>query len=175
MSNSHSYYLYSISHPNSCGSPLVDLSRDNEAAVSLSLPENQLPIERVITKVFHHYEIPLYITDAIRAAFKSKLWRMGKCLATLGGPKRAQRIEDWKNSMWTFSVSSSEVCRQLHKRKCDVEELLSHEITKRQKIEEDVETLKEEVITLKELQRDGRDPSKRPRPKRRAQSKDWKS
>ena len=48
----------------------------------------QMLTERVITKVFQHYSIPLDITDSIRATFQSKLWRMGKKLFTLGGTRR---------------------------------------------------------------------------------------
>ena len=61
--------------------PTADLSRDNEVSVYLSLPENQTLNEQ-------YY---ITITDAIRGVFKSKLWRMGKCLSTLGGSKRAPR------------------------------------------------------------------------------------
>lgn len=67
-----------MTHPDKCGRPMVDLSTDSEAMVGLStLSESRLGLERVITKVFHHYGIPLDISDAIRTSFKSKLWRMG--------------------------------------------------------------------------------------------------
>ena len=53
-------------------------------------------------------------------------------------------------------MNSSEVCRQLHKRKCQVEKQLCQEVTKRRKIEESVHSLKEEVKVLKKAQRSGK-------------------
>ena len=163
--------MYSISHPDHRGCPLVDLSKDPKATVSISLSPIQLVLERVISIVFHHYAIPLEITDSIRATFRSKLWRMRKTLWKLGGPRRSQQIEQWKDtaSLWSFTVNSSEVCRQVHKRKCEVEKQLCQEVTKRRKIEESVHSLKEEVKVLKKAQRSGKAKSKR------KGSKEWDS
>ena len=118
-----SYYLYSVSRPDKYGRPTVDLSKDPEATVKLStLSESQVLLERVITKVFNHNAIPLDISDAIRATFRSKLWRMGKSLSKLGGPRRSQEIDRWADpgSIWSFTVDFNEVCKQLLKRKRDV-------------------------------------------------------
>jgi len=69
-----SYFLHTVSHPDRYGAPIIDLSLDEEAkSVSMSsftASEAQVKLERVIVKV-----------DKIRAAFKAKLWRMGKCLS----------------------------------------------------------------------------------------------
>ena len=39
-----------------------------------------------------------------------------------GGTKRKQQLEKWSqsDSIWSFTVNSHEVCKQLHKPKCDV-------------------------------------------------------
>ena len=66
-------------------------------------------------------------------------------------------------------MNSSEVCRQVHKQKCEVEKQLCQEVTKRRKIEESVHSLKEEVKVLKKAQRSGKAKSKRKR------SKEWDS
>ena len=75
-----SYYLWSISSPGGNGASNFDLSKDQEAEVAISsnFTALQLAHERVITKVFSHYALPLEITDAIRSTFRAKLWRMGK-------------------------------------------------------------------------------------------------
>ncbi len=130
--------IYIVSRPDKYGRPTVDLSEDPEARVELStLSESQLLLERIITKVFNHNAIPLDISDAIRATFRSKLWRMGKGLSKLGGPRRSQEIDRWTDpgSIWSFTVDSNEVCKQLLKRKRDVEKELSREVTKRRKVE----------------------------------------
>ena len=95
---SHSYYLYSVAHPDKKGCPLIDLSKDKEASIDASgLSPFQAAVERVIRKVFTHYAIPLSISDPIRMTFRSKLWRMGKCLSTIGGGiQREQKLKEWK-------------------------------------------------------------------------------
>ena len=81
--------FYSISHPNKYGVLVINLSNDPGAAVTLHSPTSvQLAIERVIRKTCTNYSIPLDISDKLQSTFKSKLWRMGKALAKLGGPKR---------------------------------------------------------------------------------------
>ena len=74
------------------GIPSHDVSEDNEAAVDCQneLSSVQLSLKRVIVKVFNYYNIPLKIIDTIRAAFKSKLWRLGRDLAKVGGKKCSQ-------------------------------------------------------------------------------------
>ena len=92
-----------------------DLSKDSEAHVANgdALTERQLADERVITKVFTRYAIPLEISNSIRGTFKSKLWRLGKGISGLGGTQRHKTLEKWKQSVWTFTVDSHEVNRQL--------------------------------------------------------------
>ena len=143
-----SYYLWSISHPGRTGIPSDNLSEDNEAAVDLQkngLSPVQLALERVIVKIFNHYNIPLQITDTICAAFKSKLWRLGRGLAKLGGNKRSQQLQRWKEgneSMWNFMENEMEVNRQLLKRSHQVEVQLAEEVIKRRKFEKEVKSLR---------------------------------
>jgi hypothetical protein len=103
--------------------PIFDLSEDSGACVSSNkLTPAQLLLERVIVKLFKHYEIPLQITDSIRAAVKSKLWRMGRLLSKCGGGKRQQQLAKWKEgdeATWDFEVCRNEVARQLLKKKHD--------------------------------------------------------
>ena len=76
----NSYYLWSISQPGKTGTPNFDLSKDPDASIVnyTRFTSVQLAHERVISKVFNHYAIPLEITDAIQSSFKAKLWCMGK-------------------------------------------------------------------------------------------------
>lgn len=90
---SYSYFLWSISHPGKSGVPQHDLSSDKDLQISPGeFTPTQLKYERVIVKVFKHYDIPLSISESIRATFRSKLWRMGKLFARLGGTKRKQQL-----------------------------------------------------------------------------------
>ena len=74
---------------------LIDLSKDKEASIDASgLSPFQAAVERVIQKVFTHYAIPLSISDPIRMTFRSKLWRMGKCLSTIGGGNKGYDIAE---------------------------------------------------------------------------------
>lgn len=144
--------LYSVSHPNKTGVPVFNLSKDPEATVDINnenLTPVQLLIERVITKVFNHYSIPLTVTDPIRATFRSKLWRMGKKLSTLGGTSREEQLRRWKASIWSLKVDSDEVLRQLRKRTRQTEHQLECEVSKRRRAEEEVKSLKSEVKKLK--------------------------
>jgi hypothetical protein len=40
------------------------------------------------------------ITDDLRSRFKTKLWRMGKALSRMGGPKIKQQLHRWKGECW---------------------------------------------------------------------------
>ena len=143
-----SYYLWSISHPGRTGIPSDNLSEDNEAAVDLQkngLSPVQLALERVIVKIFNHYNIPLQITDTICAAFKSKLWRLGRGLVKLGGNKHSQQLQRWKEgneSMWNFMVNEMEVNHQLLKRSHQVEVQLAEEVVKRRRFDKEVKSLR---------------------------------
>ena len=64
---------------------------------------------------------------------KAKLWRMGKCLSTLGGTKRQKQIQSWKegkNSIWSLTIDATEASRQMLKRNQQVEEQLCQEVSK---------------------------------------------
>ena len=104
----------------------------------------QLAQERVITKVFTHYAIPLGITDSIRSSFKAKFWRLGKRYSKQGGKQREKQLLNWKDgkdSVWNFEVSDVEVNRQLLKRKRCVETQIKEETEKRRKLESEVKIL----------------------------------
>ena len=112
---SFNFFLWNISHPGKNGHPTFDLSKDKDATVSSKeLTSVQLSLERVITKVFCHYAIPIDISNSIRTTFKSKLWRMGKALSKLGGKKRPEQLRRWNEgpeSVWNFTVNEAEVSR----------------------------------------------------------------
>ena len=152
----HSYFLYTISHPDKYGAPL-DLSKDKEArADTEGLTQAQIAIERVIMKVLRKYAIPIEVTDRIRATFKTKLWRMGKTLSKLGGTKHQQQLQKWqegKDSIWSFTVDHAEAVRQLTKRNRQVEMQLENEVNKRRKIETEVKALKLEARSLHKVTR----------------------
>ena len=153
-----SYFLYSISHPGKSGAPTVDLSTDEEARVDAnSLSDQNLALERVICKVFTKYHITADITERIRATFKTKLWRLGGKLSKLGGTKRLQVIDSWKNSYWPLMINEQQ---QLKSRKRHLEEDLKREVCKRQKLEVEVQDLrarsKEQENVIAILQKDNK-------------------
>ena len=57
------------------GTPNSNLCQDKEAQVDNTSKFISVPLahERVTTKVFNHYAIPLEISNTIQAAFKAKL------------------------------------------------------------------------------------------------------
>ena len=61
------------------------------------MPPKDLAIEHVINKTVNHYSIPLEISEGTRRVFKAKLWRMGSALSIMGGFKRMEKIESWKD------------------------------------------------------------------------------
>ena len=101
--------------PGKTGIPRNDLSDDPEAVVSTDTLTNNttaIAYERIITKTFANYNIPLEITPSIRTTFRSKLWRMGKHWSTLGSTKRSQQLDNWNNghdSTWEFTVDKTEL------------------------------------------------------------------
>lgn len=155
--SSCSYFLYSISHPNKHGEPLVDLSADPKAHVgeAENLSCSSLKVERVIQRTFQEYGVKLPITEKIRSLFKSKLWRMGQRISKLGSVKRKDLLENWKcgcHSVWQIQVDTVMVIKELVKVNQKNEALLAAETTKRQKLEEQVQitqaTLNQKVSTL---------------------------
>lgn len=143
--------MWSISRPGKYGRPLHDLSGDTEACVNNEdrYSPVQLAYERVITKTFTHYKIPLEITDTIRTTFKSKLHRMGKLLSGSGGKKRLRRLNEWKESVWEFKVGKAELNNLLKTRKRKLEAQISEEICKRKKVEAQIS---EEISKRKEVE-----------------------
>ena len=115
------------------------MSQDKEAYVTFeNLIPRQIFVERVIRKTFSHYSIPLDITDNIRGIFKSKLWRMGKLVSTLGTKNRKAQLLMWKDgkdAAWKFTVGEAEVNDQVLCRKCSIEDVET-EKAKRKCLEE---------------------------------------
>lgn len=152
--SSHSYFLYSISHPNKHGEPLVDLSADPKAHVdeAENLSCSSLKVERVIQRTYREYGVKLPITEKIRASFKSKLWRMGQRISKLGSAKRKDLLENWKcghDSVWQVQVDTVMVNKELVKANQKNEVSLAAETTKYRKLEEQAQaTLKKKVSTL---------------------------
>ena len=147
-----SHFLYSVSHPGKNGTPSFDLSDDDEAKINTEgLTDHQILVERVIRKVFFKYSILLDITDKVRGAFKSKLWRMGQTLSKLGGTKRQTVINQWKETVWPFAVNVSELNEQLLLRKRQLENKLESEVAKRQKMETNSASLLKEVKQLRKV------------------------
>ena len=144
-----SHFLWNISKPGKTGIPRNDLSDDPEAVVSTDTLTNNttaVAYERIITKTFAHYNIPLEITPSIRATCRSKLWRMGKHWSTHGSTKRSQQLDSWNNghdSTWEFNVDKMELNKQLLTKKRKVEVQLDKVVTKRRKLENEVAVLKE--------------------------------
>ena len=112
--------------PGKTGTPHFDLSQDEEACVtSENLTPRQILEERVIGKTFSHYSIPLNITYNIRGIFKSKLWRMGKLVSTLGTKNRKAQLLMWKDgkdAAWKFTVGEAEVNDQVLCKKRSIED-----------------------------------------------------
>ena len=148
-----SFWLWSISRPGSTGTPHVDLSGDQEAAVSAeNLTPRQVIIERVITKTFKHYHIPLDISDNIRDSFRIKLWRMGKEFSQQGSKGRQAQLAKWKgDNAWKLTISEVEINDQILHRKRSLKEFeelskdLEEESSKRMCLEQKVEVLETTV------------------------------
>ena len=108
------------------GTPHFDLSQDKEAYVtSENLIPRQILVEKVIRKTFSCYSIPLDITDIIRDIFKSKLWRMGKLMSTLGTKNRKAQLLMWKDgkdAAWKFTVGEAKTNDQVLCRKRSIED-----------------------------------------------------
>lgn len=115
---------------------------------------HQAAIERVIKKAFKQYDIPVEISDKTRSIFKSKLWRMGQALSKLGGTKRKQQIDAWKESDWSFLVDTNEISQQLINRKRHHKVQLENELVKRQKLESDSASLKKEIKDLRAVSKE---------------------
>ncbi len=121
------------------------MSGDKSAYVSAEyFTATELLYERVIIKLFQQYDLPIQITDPIRHAIRSKLWRMGKALSKLGGIQRKKLLARWKDgpdSTWKFEVLETEVNLQVLKRKRNAETQLNTELTKRRRLEKEVKKL----------------------------------
>ena len=140
-----SYFLWNITKPGKTGLPNYDLTKDEEACATYvdgpRLNEVQIRYERVITKLFKQYDIPLKITNEIRLAVRAKLWRMGKLFSKLGTKNHQEQLNKWKNgrdATWNFTLSGMETNRQLLSKKRKLEEQLDKENSKRRKLEKEV-------------------------------------
>ena len=93
------------------------MSEDEDVKVEHHMPPKDLGIEHVINKAVNHYSIPLEISEETRRTFKAKLWRMGNALSKMGGSKRTEKIERWKDEKWKLEVDISEAKQNEVKRK----------------------------------------------------------
>ena len=132
----------------------VDDAADVEDDVRTATGQ-QLALDCIIQKVFEKYSIGIKTTDKIRHAFQTKLWRMGKKYAQLGGTRRKQQIEEWKASSWLFTIDCEEVRKHLLSQKRHLEDELKREVSKRQKVQSEVSQLrkvtkdqKKAIVTL---------------------------
>ena len=131
--------MFSISHPDKYGRPLLDLSKDSEASIPAStlqsLCHSQVAVERVITKTFTRYRCDVVVTDRLRSVFTSKLWRIGKAIQSLGGTARSKLIDRWKSTKWTLELAEDEII--CNKRKSQ-NPIVVNEREKVRKLEEDL-------------------------------------
>ena len=67
---------------------------------------------------------------------------MGKLLSSLGGKKRTQQLNKWKESVWEFKVGKAEINNLLEARKRKLEAQISEEISKRKKLKVLFQSLK---------------------------------
>ena len=101
----YSFFLWEMSHPGKNGTSTIKLTDEELLSCSNKF---ELLLDNVITRTFRHYNIPLEITDNI---FKAKLWRMGKALSKLGGPRKAAQLDLWKTgeqSTWNITINETE-------------------------------------------------------------------
>ena len=73
---------------------------------------------------------------------------MGKTLSKLGGPRKAAQLDLWKKgkqSTWNITINEAEVKGQLLRKRQITEDKLTNEITKRRKLQGEVDTLKIQV------------------------------
>ena len=140
----------------------VDDAADVEGDVRTATGQ-QLALDCIIQKVFEKYSIGIKTTDKIRHAFQTKLWRMGKKYAQLGGTRRKQQIEEWKASSWLFTIDCEEVRKHLLSQKRHLEDELKREVSKRQKVQSEVSQLrkvtkdqKKAIVTLRTGGKKGR-------------------
>ena len=106
--------MYSITHPNRQGVPLVDLSEDEVVKDKLdgisALTCKQLALERVMVKVFDVLRFNGIITDRIKSLFATKLHRMGNNLQSQdGGRGKHKLLEKWKQSVWVIELTKDEI------------------------------------------------------------------
>ena len=92
--------MYSISRPNKYGDPQYDLSTEVQLHSQGCLSEKQASVS---TRLLSNYGAPLgaigtETRQSIRKRLMSKLWRMGKMLSKVGGPKRNKIISEWNKT-----------------------------------------------------------------------------
>ena len=108
-----SYWLYSISLPDKCGMPQMDLSDDSEANMSIEnslLAPKERAINMVITKLFTKFHCNVRISKRLRSLFISKLYRMGKTLHSLGGSQgKTKTLDKWRETNWVVNLEGDEI------------------------------------------------------------------
>ena len=135
-----SYCPYNLARTDRNGTPINDLSTDEEACPEyakdvLYTSENGAKIDRVLTKaITAHSHLKPVISKRLRSVMKAKLYRMGKSLHK-NSRQRKIIIDRWRDMQWSLTLTSSEVCSFLIqekeisrslKEKCKVTEEMHH-------------------------------------------------
>lgn len=98
-------------------------------------------------KTFSEYGVSLPVTPDTRAKFKTKLWRLGQRLSKAGSTKRAQILLEWKQSVWEVELDTTTANKALVKGKRKAEQQLAVEKSKKQRLENELVRVKEELKT----------------------------
>ena len=101
----------------------------------------------MITRTLSEYNIHCSIDDNLRAAFKTKLWRVGQKVSKAGSIARKKIFEEWKtgiNSVWQIQINVDNFKKELAKEKeiakekTITEEKIQAEHSKRLRLEEEL-------------------------------------
>uniref|UniRef100_A0A1X7SSL2 Uncharacterized protein n=1 Tax=Amphimedon queenslandica TaxID=400682 RepID=A0A1X7SSL2_AMPQE len=168
----NNYFLYSIARPDKYGEPLIDLSEAEVQAAQLQgNSEKQKKLDQVLTKIFLNYGVSPGAgshSQTVRNRLSAKLWRMGKMLSKVGGPKRNKILCEWKTSEWLLMIDSPSLQKE---NDAAAEKLKEMEIRVRE-ADQEVKKLQSEVRVLKQLNENSVPQSTSSRPGRRI-SKKW--
>ena len=128
----------------------ADLSEAEVQAAQLrGTSEKQKKIDQVLTKIFQNYSVSpgAAASQTLRNRLSVKLWRMGKMLSKVGGPKRNKILCNWKTSDWSLIIDSPSLQRE---NDAAAEKLKEMELRVRE-ADQEVKKLQSEVRVLKQL------------------------
>ena len=120
-----SYLLYSISHPNKHGEPILDLTsyKDTSADNPLNLSDYELKFYCVCKKLLSDYGLRCPVTEDVCHKLKCRLWHMGQRLCGVGSTKRNKILQEWKcpGANWELCIDCVKVNDNLHMQLCKKE------------------------------------------------------